>query len=133
MEILIKRLTEQAKLPEYNRPASPGIDLYSQFEVPVEPGAKVAISTGVAVAIPVGYIGWVKDAQSMAIGHTVAVTAALVDSSYLDEVVVEVTNHSSETKVFAPGETCAQLIVQKVHRPNVMEAEDLSPTTNGEV
>jgi len=130
MEILIKRLTEQAKLPQYNRPASSGVDLYSQFEVPVEPGAKVAISTGIAVAIPVGYIGWVKDAHSMAIGHTLSVTAALVDSSYRDEVVVEVTNNSSETKVFAPGETCAQLIVQRVHRANVIEAEDLSHATN---
>lgn len=126
MEILIKRLTEQARLPEYSRPASPGIDLYSQFEVPVEPGAKVAISTGVAVAIPVGYIGWIKDPQSMAIGHTVSVTAALVDSNYRDEIVLEVINHSSETKVFAAGEVAAQLLVQKVERANIIEAEDLS-------
>jgi dUTP pyrophosphatase len=126
MEILIKRLTEQAKLPTYSRPASPGLDLHSQYEVPVEPGAKVAISTGVAVAIPVGYIGWVKDACSMAIGHTVSVTAALVDSNYRDEIVLEVTNHSAETKVFAPGETVAQLLVQKVERANIIEAEDLS-------
>ncbi|MCA9354634.1 MAG: dUTP diphosphatase [Candidatus Kaiserbacteria bacterium] len=126
MEILIKRLTEQAKLPAYARSASPGIDLFSQFEVPVEPGAKVAVSTGVAVAIPVGYIGWIKDPKSMAIGHTVTVTAALVDSSYRDEIVLEVTNHSPETKVFAPGDVVARLLIQKVERANIIEAEDLS-------
>lgn len=126
MEILIKRLTEKAKMPAYSRVASPGIDLYSQFEVPVEPGAKVAISTGVAVAIPVGYVGWIKDPKSMAIGHTVSVTAALVDSNYRDEIVLEVTNNSSETRVFAPGDTVAQLLVQKVERAKLIEAEDLS-------
>ena len=126
MEILIKRLTEKAKLPVYSRPASPGMDLYSQFEVPIEPGAKVAISTGIAVAIPVGYIGWVKDPRSMAIGHTVSVTAALVDSSFREEIVLEVINNSSETKIFQPGETVAQLLIQKVERAKLIEAEDLS-------
>lgn len=126
MEILIKRLTEQAKMPEYSRVASPGIDLYSQFEVPVEPGTKVAVSTGVAVAIPVGFVGWIKDPRSMAIGHTLSVTAALVDSNFREEIVLEVTNNSSETKIFAPGETVAQLLVQKVERAKIIEAEDLS-------
>lgn len=126
MEILIKRLTEQAKLPTYSRVASPGIDIYSQFEVPVEPGSKIAISTGVAVAIPVGYVGWIKDSHSMAIGHTLSVTAALIDSNYRDEVVLEVTNNSSETKIFAPGETVAQILVIKVERAKIIEAEDLS-------
>ena len=126
MEILIKRITDQAKLPEYSRAASPGIDLYSQFEVPIEPGAKVAISTGIAVAIPVGYIGWVKDSHSMAIGHTIFVTAVLVDSNYRDEIVVEVKNNTPETKVFKPGDKVAQLLIQKVEKAKLIEAEDLS-------
>ena len=79
-----------------------------------------------AVAIPVGYIGWVKDPRSMAIGHTLSVTAALVDSSFREEIVIEVVNNSSETKVFAPGEVVAQLLVQKVEQANLIEAEDLS-------
>lgn len=57
MEILIKRLNPNAKLPVYGREAGPGIDLYTIEDVTIPPGEKKVLSTGISMAMPVGYIG----------------------------------------------------------------------------
>ncbi len=126
MEILIKRLSEQAKLPVYGREAGPGIDLFSLDEVIIAPMETVQVPTGVAMAIPVGYVALIWNQQSEVINATTKVTAGLIDSGHRGEIVVEVTNLGQESLTIASGERVAQLLVQKVHHAHLIEAEDLS-------
>lgn len=126
MEILIKRLHEDAKLPTYGREAGPGIELFSLHEVTLEPGAKVKVSTGIALAMPVGYVGSVWSQNTMTINDPIKVTRSILDSGYRGELFVELTNKSEETHTIAAGAFVAQLLVQQVHRAHLIEAEDVS-------
>lgn len=126
MEILIKRLDEQAKLPVYSREAGPGIDLYTLHEVTIAPGETVHVSTGVALAIPVGYVALVWSQHSIVINDAIKVTASLVDSGHRDEIIVELTNTGAEARTFAAGAQVAQLLVQQIHHAQLIEAEDFS-------
>ncbi|MBP6881641.1 MAG: dUTP diphosphatase [Candidatus Pacebacteria bacterium] len=126
MEILIKRLEEKAKLPAYSHEAGPGIDLYALNTVIIEPGAKVRVQTGIAMAMPVGYIGLIWNEQPMVINSSLKVTRGMVDSGYRDEIVVELTNVGAETHTINAGETVAQVLVQQIHLAHLIEAEDLS-------
>lgn len=127
MEILIKKLNENAKLPSYEREASSGIDLYSLQEVDVAPGEKKRIQTGIAMAMPVGYIGLISCQHGMGSDKPIKVTPARLDSSYREEVTVEIENKGNDNWRFFAGDKIAELLVQKVHHALIIEAEDLSP------
>lgn len=126
MEILIKRLDEKAKLPAYSHEAGPGIDLYALNAVMIEPGAKVRIQTGVAMAVPIGYLGIIWNEQPMIINSSLKVTRGMVDSGYRDEIVIELTNVGAETHTVNAGDVIARVIIQQVHLAHLIEAEDLS-------
>lgn len=126
MEILIKRLSEDAKLPAYSSEAGPGIDLFALNEVVVEPGATVRVSTGAAFAMPVGYVGLIWSPEGMSTNDSLKVANAVVDSGFRDEVMVELVNTGSEVRTFMAGEKVAQLLVQKIHRMQIIEAADVS-------
>ena len=125
MEILIKRIDAQAVLPTYGREAGSGIELHTVSEVVVEPGTDVQISTGVAIALPVGYVGFVLDQYGLDSANSIRITPRTIDSGYRQEIFIEVTNVSDETHTFAAGDKIAQIIVQKVERARLIEAEDL--------
>jgi dUTP pyrophosphatase len=125
MEILIKRLDKETALPAYGREIGPGINLCAAKEVRVEPGARVMVPTGVAVALPVGYVGNIINEYSSMVESAVRVTTGTVDSGYRHEIVVEVTNSSEVPHTFLPGAKVAQMLVQKVEHAQMIEAEDL--------
>ncbi len=126
MEILIKRLSEDATLPSYGREAGPGIELCALAGVVIEPGARVAVSTGIAIAMPVGYIGLVWGVNSMIVSEPIKVKTAIIESGYRDEIMIELKNTGTEPKTIGAGEVVAQLLVQQVHHAHLIEAEDLS-------
>lgn len=126
MEILVKRLHEATVLPAYEREAGSGIDLYAVKEVVVEPGSRVSISTGIAVAFPIGYIGIVANQYGFLDTEMIRITEGTIDSGYRQEVFVEVTNAGQYPYTFAQGSKVAQIIIQKVERASLIESEDLS-------
>jgi dUTP pyrophosphatase len=126
MEILIKRLNEGAKLPAYGREAAPSIDLYALHEVRLEPGARVQVPTGIAMAFPVGHIGLIVDQFNNIIDETIRVTFCTIDSGHRDEIKVELTNIGDTPCTFLPGAKIAQLLVEKAERAQLIEAEDVS-------
>jgi len=125
MEILIKRLNENVKLPVYGREAGPGIDIYSDKDVVIEPGAVQVLSTGVVIAMPVGYVGLISGPHSMVINDTKRVTPAVLDSGYREEIKIEITNTDAVPYTYTAGEKIAQLLVHQISRSNLIEAEDL--------
>lgn len=126
MEILIKRLDEKAKLPNYASESAPGIDIYSLEEVVVQPGQKIIVPTGVAIAIPVGYVGLIIDKRGYLLGKALEIEPSVMDSSFREEIMINYVNHGEEEKVVTAGEKVAQLLVQKAEHPMLIEAEELS-------
>jgi dUTP pyrophosphatase len=126
MEILVKRLNDNAKMPAYSHEAGPGINLYALEGVTVQPGQKALVKTGIAMAMPVGYVGNVWSQDSMVVNEELKVTHSMIDSGYRDEVVVEVFNSGQTDRTIEAGEAVACVLVQEVNLAHLIEAEDLS-------
>ena len=125
MEILIKRLNEEVKLPAYGREAGPGIDLYVAKDITINPGEKVIVPTGVIIAMPVGYVGYICGANCMNSSDCVKVNISVLDSGYREEVVVEVINTGTDVRTYSVGEKIAQILVHQIVRSQLIEVEDL--------
>jgi len=124
MEILIKRISDSAKLPVYGREAGPGIDLFASEEVTVEPGKHAVVSTGVALAMPVGYVGFVWNQQGVTTGQAIKVTTGVIDSGNREEIKIELKNIGNEAKTFRTGDKVAQLLIQQIHHASLIEAAE---------
>ena len=125
MEILIKRLDNRAKLPVYNREASSGIDLFALEEVVVPANDKLIVATGIALALPVGYVGLICNQYQDVIKGKAELITAIIDSGFRDEIVIELVNKNCEPQSIKAGEKIAQLFLQQAERPLLIEAEDL--------
>jgi dUTP pyrophosphatase len=126
MEILIKRINDDAKLPAYKQEVGPGIELYAFGEFVIEPGEKVLVSTGIAIAMPVGYVGLIWNQSSAIVDQDIKVTSSIIDTSFRGEIKVELFNAGTENRTIASNDTVAQLLVHAVSHARLIEAEDLS-------
>jgi dUTP pyrophosphatase len=126
MEILIKKLVEHAKLPAYATEAESGMDVYALEAVAIEPGASVVVNTGIAMAVPVGYVGFITSQHSLELNERIKVTSDYIDSGYRGELRLELTNTGGEVYHVNAGDVVGQIFVQQVHRATLIEAADLS-------
>ena len=117
MELPFRRLRDDASLPSAQHPGDAGMDLRAAEGTKVEPGQRVMVPTGVAVAIPDGYAGLVLPRSGLATKHglTLANAPGLIDAGYRGEVVVAVVNlDREEPVVIEQGDRIAQLVVVEV-------------------
>jgi dUTP pyrophosphatase len=126
MEILIKRLREDVKLPTYTHVTDPGISLFAGETVTLASGERKLIGTGIAMAIPIGYVGLIWHKDGVPNLSDVTIKAMVVDSGFRKELVIKVKNHSDETIEIPAGACIAQMLIQKIEQPRLIEAEDLS-------
>ena len=123
-------------LPAYARPGDAGIDLVARETVTLAAGGgRALIPTGVAIALPEGYAGFVQPRSGLAFEHGVTCLNApgLIDSGYRGELKVCLINTDpTEAFVVARGERIAQLVVQAVEHVNLVEVDALDPTSRGE-
>ena len=110
-----------------------GADLSASEEHTIEPGETVLVGTGLSMAIPQGYAGFVLPRSGLAIKHgvTVANAPGLIDSGYRGELRVGLINHSDSTFVIGVGDRIAQLVVMSVETPEFVEVEGLDDTDRG--
>jgi dUTP pyrophosphatase len=133
-ELAIRRLRDDAALPERAYPGDAGLDLVSCERVTLEPGARAVVSTGIAVAIPDGHAGLVVPRSGLAARHGIGVVNApgLVDAGYRGEVLVVLVNTDrSEGFVVEPGMRIAQLVIVPVTLAAPVEVEELPETERG--
>ena len=98
------------------------------------PGARAAVGTGVAVALPPGYAGFVLPRSGLALRHGVSLvnTPGLIDAGYRGEIRVLLVNHDPATPVtLARGDRIAQLVVQRVEQVELIEVQTLPESTRG--
>jgi dUTP pyrophosphatase len=134
MRIPVKRLDPALPLPRYARASDAGLDLHAAAPVEIAPGARVLVSTGLALAIPSGFAGLVLPRSGLALRHGVTVLNApgLIDAGYRGEVKVLLVNHDpAVTVTLARGERIAQLVLQAVETADLVEVEDLPDSERG--
>ncbi|HLW16844.1 MAG TPA: dUTP diphosphatase [Actinomycetota bacterium] len=135
MEIQVRRLDETVPLPARAHPGDAGLDLHSVEDVVLKPGERASIATGIAVAIPDGYAGFVVPRSGLAARHGIGVVNApgLIDSGYRGEIRVLLINlDPNEPFELAKGERIAQLVVQRVEEATLREVRDLPESARGE-
>lgn len=131
MQILFQKLHPDAKLPSYAHAEDAGMDFYALEAVTIAPGERAAIKTGIAMAIPAGYVGLFWDKSGVAIKRGMKTIAGVVDSGYRGEVLVGLHNLGKEQQTFAAGEKVAQMLIQKVEHFELEEVDELDDTARG--
>ncbi|HEY6834830.1 MAG TPA: dUTP diphosphatase [Gaiellaceae bacterium] len=134
IELPVLRLREDAVLPERAYPGDAGLDLAACERHELGPGERAIVPTGLAVAIPEGYAGFVQPRSGLAARHGVSVVNApgLVDSGYRGELRVVLLNTDLEEPfVVEPGMRIAQLVVLPVPPVELAEVEELPESERG--
>ncbi len=144
MELPIQKLRSDAVLPQYATAGSAGLDLRACLDAPLTlkpqaPGAAqgqwncAKVPTGLAMAIPEGYVGLIFARSGLATKHglTPANCVGVIDSDYRGEIVVALVNLGAEDYVIQPGERIAQLVIVPFAQPALVEAQALSQTDRG--
>ena len=132
MNIRVKKLLLEAKIPERAHPTDAGLDLFSCEEVAFFPGERKAVKTGIALAVPSGYVGLVWDKSGVSLSSGMKTLGGVIDAGYRGEVLVIMANLGSETYSIHIGQKIAQLLVQEVLLDDVVESEELGDTDRGE-
>lgn len=132
MQLPIKKLVPEAKLPTYAHATDAGMDLYALETTTILAGARGLIKTGIAVAIPAGYVGLFWDKSGLSNKHGLKVVGGVIDAGYRGELLVGLLNTSTEDFKFEAGQKVAQMLIQKVEYPEIIEVSELSDTVRGE-
>lgn len=132
-ELAVQRLHPEAVLPAYAHPGDAGLDLAALHALRLEPGERAAVPTGLAVAVPDGWVGLIHPRSGLALrrGLTVANAPGTVDAGYRGEVRVLLINLGAEAVELAAGDRVAQLLLQRVGRARVVEVDGLPATGRG--
>jgi len=133
MQIEVQLLHPDARPPRRAHPGDGGADLCSVDTVVIPAGERREVGTGVALAIPEGFAGFVQPRSGLAFRHGIMVvnSPGLIDAGYRGEVRVCLYNSGSEPFAVAPGDRIAQLVVQAVALPEFVASPELPDTARG--
>lgn len=132
MELRVKKLREDAKLPTKGHPGDAGIDFYTTEDVIFLPKAKAHVSTGVAIEIPEGYVGLVWDKSSISFNKGLKTMGGVIDAGYRGEIFFNLYNTGDSEIVIKKGEKVAQMIIQKFEDCDIIESNELGDTVRGD-
>ncbi|PWA55186.1 deoxyuridine triphosphate nucleotidohydrolase/Deoxycytidine triphosphate deaminase [Artemisia annua] len=127
----VKKLSENAVLPTRGSSLAAGYDLSSAVEAKVPARGKALIATDLSIAVPQGTYARIAPRSGLAWKHSIDVGAGVVDADYRGPVGVILFNHSDADFEVKVGDRIAQLIIEKIITPEVIEVEDLDATVRG--
>jgi dUTP pyrophosphatase len=134
IELPVQRLRDDAVVPSRAYSGDAGLDLAACDRVVLEPGERTLVGTGIAVAIPDGYAGFVQPRSGLAARHGISIvnTPGLVDSGYRGELRVALLNTDPrEPFVVEPGMRIAQLVIVPVPEVEPVETDELPGSERG--
>ena len=135
LDVPLRRLDPELPLPSYARPGDAGADLVArEGAVLAAGGGRALVPTGIAIAIPEGYAGFVQPRSGLALRHGVTClnTPGLIDSGYRDELKVILVNTDPEHDYEVHrGDRIAQLVIQRVEHAGFLVVEELPETSRG--
>ncbi len=133
-EVLLQLLDPELPEPSYAHPGDAGADLVARTEVVLSPGERALVPTGIAIALPDGYVALVHPRSGLATKHGITIVNApgTVDAGYRGEIAVTLLNTDPrETFTVHRGDRIAQLVIQQVSRARFVRAETLPGSHRG--
>lgn len=134
LDISLQLLDAQMPVPSYAHPFDAGADLHARDSVELAPGQRALIRTGIAIALPQGYVGLIHPRSGLAAKHGITVVNApgTVDAGYRGEIMVTLLNTDSSTSFSVNrGDRIAQLVIQKVEQARFTVVSTLDETSRG--
>ncbi|KZT62154.1 dUTP diphosphatase [Calocera cornea HHB12733] len=130
-QLLIKKHSEKARLPTRGSALAAGYDLYSAEKKTIPAHGKALVDTQISIAVPVGTYGRVAPRSGLASKFMIDTGAGVIDADYRGIVFVLLFNLSDKDFEVQEGDRVAQLIIEKIETPAVMEVADLEETLRG--
>jgi dUTP pyrophosphatase len=134
VEISIRRLDPDLPMPSYAHPGDAGADLYAREDVTLAPGERRLVPTGLALALPDGYVALVHPRSGLAhrTGLSIVNAPGTIDAGYRGEVQVCLVNLDPATPIeLRRGDRIAQLVIQRFETATFVEADDLPDSSRG--
>ena len=134
VQILITRIDPTVPLPSYAKGGDAGADLTTTIDITIAPGQRKLVPTGIAIALPYGYVALVHPRSGLAIKHGVSLLNApgTVDAGYRGEIQCILINHDpQESLSLKRGDRIAQLVIQKVEHADFIEVSQLPGSGRG--
>lgn len=134
LEIAVQQLDDGLPLPAYAHPGDAGADLVTTVDVTLAPGERALVPTGIAVALPDGFVALVHPRSGLAARHGLSIvnTPGTVDAGYRGEIKVLLINHDlAETITLKRGDRIAQLVIQRFERARFVAVDTLPESVRG--
>jgi dUTP pyrophosphatase len=134
LPVAVTRLDRHLPLPSYAHPGDAGADLVTTVDVTLAPGERALVPTGIAIALPEGYVALVHPRSGLAARHGLSIvnTPGTVDAGYRGEITVLLVNHDPiEPVALRRGDRVAQLVFQRVERAVFTEVDALPESVRG--
>jgi dUTP pyrophosphatase len=135
LQILIRRLDPELPLPAISHPGDAGLDLFAAAATELPPGGRASVPTGIAIALPEGYAGFVQPRSGRALHEGLGIVNApgLVDSGYRGEILVILINLDTAKPIhIRRGDRIAQLVIQRVEPIEWLEVSALPSSERGQ-
>lgn len=131
MKVRVKKFSQDAILPSRKRNSDAGFDLYCMNSAEMYPNATYMLDTGVAVEIPEGYVGFIKERSGLGC-EGIQVLGGVIDEGYIGEIKVLLLNNAASPKKIKVGDRIAQLVILPIPEIELVEVEELSETDRGD-
>lgn len=123
MKLIVKKLHPEAKLPSFAQAGDVGMDLYSVEDLVLKPGQRASCHTGIAIKIPDGYAGLIWDKSGPSHKFGIKNLGGVFDNNYTGEYLIGLVNLGQENYEIKKGQKIAQLLIQKIESPEILEGE----------
>ncbi|KAG2213368.1 hypothetical protein INT47_009041 [Mucor saturninus] len=130
-KLLVQRLSEFAQVPTRGSVLAAGYDLYCAHDIVIPAQGKTIVATDIAIAVPEGHYGRVAPRSGLAAKHHLDTGAGVIDADYRGPVGVVMFNFSKVDYEVKRGDRIAQLIIEKISTPDVLEVESLEESARG--
>lgn len=130
-DVLVQKLDSHAFIPIYAHQRDAGMDLFALMDTKLLPGERIQVRTGIALAIPQGYVGLIWDKSGLSHISGIKTVGGVIDSGYRGEVLVGIVNLGRTEHVFRAGDKVAQILIQKVEYATLVEVDTLPVSERG--
>lgn len=134
LDVAIRRLDPDLPLPSYAHPSDAGADLHTAVDLVLAPGERALVPTGIALALPDGFVALVHPRSGLAARHGLSIvnTPGTIDAGYRGEVKVLLINHDPASSLqLQRGDRIAQLVIQRFERARFVEVDELPSSSRG--
>ena len=134
LKILVEQLDPELPLPRHARPGDAGVDLYARTGGELAPGERTLVPTGIAVAVPDGYVGLIAPRSGLAARHGISLvnSPGILDAGYRGEIHAVLINEGDERFEYERGERIAQLVVVPFATQEYEVVSELPATDRGD-